>query len=122
MQVEDVLDLWAKWRFEHSGGQANILYRLMRGIEPHPLKISDIPYGVDKDGIFCAIDAAVCALPPIRRQVLLLEYTQRGTQEQKARRCSPALTRRSFQNQLYLAHAQIARLPCVKKLLDNVVV
>ena len=92
----------------------------MDGIEPRPLRVSAIPYGVDKDGVFCAVDAAICAMPPVRRQVLLLEYTQRGTQEQNARRCNPVLTRRSFQNQLYLAHAQIASLPCVKKLLDNV--
>lgn len=122
MQVGDVLDLWAKWSFGYSGGQVNVIGRLMDGIEPQPLRISAIPYGVDKEGVFCAIDAAICALPPMQRQVILLEYVQHGTQEQKARRCSPKICVRTYRSQLKRAEVQIGRLPCVQKLLDNVAV
>lgn len=118
MQLDKLMEQWARWRVQNGSRNVNILVRLMEQFIPYEAHVSSIPYGVDRDGVMLAIDRAICAMPPIRRQVVLLEYTQGGTQEQKARRCNPAIGRRAFQNQLSLAHAQISNIPSVKRLLD----
>ena len=118
MQLDELMEQWARWSMSNGSRNVNIIGRLMEQFISHEAHVSCIPYGVDRDGIMLAIDRAVCAMPPIRRQVVLLEYMQGGTQEQKARRCRPAIGRRAFQNQLLLAHAQISNIPSVKRLLD----
>ena len=119
MQLDELMEQWARWGVQNGSRNVNIIGWLMEQIIPHKSYVSSIPYGVDRDGVMLAIDRAVCAMPPIRRQVVLLEYKQGGTQEQKARRCNPAIGRRAFQNQLSLAHAQISNIPSVKKLLNT---
>lgn len=118
MQLDELMEQWARWCVQNGSRNVNIIGRLMEQFIPHEAHVSSIPYGVDRDGVMLAIDRAVCAMPPIRRQVVLLEYTQGGTQEQKARRCNPAIGRGAFKNQLALAHAQISSISCVKKLLS----
>lgn len=118
MQLDELLEQWARWSMSNGSRNVNIIGRLMEQFIPHEAYVSSIPYGVDRDGIMLAIDRVICAMPPIRRQVVVLEYTQGGTQEQKARRCNPAIGRGAFKNQLALAHAQISSIPCVKKLLS----
>lgn len=119
MTVDELLDLWARWRLKRDDGlgyRASSLNALMAARLACEPRVSEIPYGVDGDGVFWAIDLLVCRMPEIRKQVVLAEYTQKGSQEQKALRCKPPLSRRRFQNQLDLAHKQVLALPCVKSL------
>lgn len=118
MQLDELMEQWARWGVQNGSRNVNIIGRLMEQFIQHEAHVSSIPYGVDRDGVMLAIDRVICAMPPIRRQVVVLEYTQGGTQEQKARRCCPQIGRRAFQNQLLLAHAQISNIPSVKRLLD----
>ncbi len=120
MQLDELMEQWARWGAQNGSKGINIIGRLMEQFIPHEAYVSSIPYGVDRDGVMLAIDRVICAMPPIRRQVVVLEYTQGGTQEQKARRCCPQIGRGAFKNQLALAHAQISSISCVKKLLDYV--
>lgn len=100
--IQQVLELWASWRI-----------RRHEGAMGYPKKSAFVKesssggfWTPEMDSRCYVIDAAVCELLEERKQVIMVYYTQTGTNEQKANRCGISL--RTFYSRIEIAKLDLA--------------
>ena len=106
--VVDMLQKWGVWlsrREDHGLGYKQSSFNLLGAAPSSGSKEALLPYGVDEDAVFGAIDRAVCALPEIPRLILKYEYMRAGGQEAKLK--ALGLSRNSYVMMLKAAHSKI---------------
>jgi DNA-directed RNA polymerase specialized sigma24 family protein len=101
--VMDRLRVWAIWRIRRDEGGLG-----------YPRKSAFAKtegssfWTPEMDSASVEMDQCVCALPPALRQVVMLEYTRTGTQQQKANECGCCL--RTYTNRLGAAYQALLGL------------
>lgn len=125
--IEQLLDDWAVWKNNQENNGLNSLgykkinpiYRAMHGeLSTGIWWSSVIPDGVDIDSAMSIVDKAICGLSNRRREVLILEYCENGSQAMKAAKMLPPITQSMFSQHLYFALEQLINNPDVKFLLN----
>ena len=103
--VVDMLQKWGVWlsrREDHGLGYKQSSFNLLGAAPSSSSKVALLPYGVDEDAAFGAIDRMVCELPKIHRLVLLEEYYLCGTNQYKS--ASLGISHMSYGKYLNAAH------------------
>lgn len=106
--VVELLQKWGVWlaRRESNGlGYKQSSLNLLGAAPSSSCKVALLPYGVDEDEVFGAIDRAVCGLPKLYRLILLEEYCVGGLSAHKYKAIGVGKT--SYFKYLGLAHGQI---------------
>lgn len=103
--VVEMLQKWGVWlsrREDHGLGYKQSSFNLLGAAPSSGSKVALLPYGVDEDAVFGAIDRAVCELPKLYRLVLLEEYCCCGTNQVKS--ASLGVSHMSYAKYLNAAH------------------
>ena len=109
--VVEMLQKWGVWlsrREDHGLGYKQSSFNLLGAAPSSSSKVALLPYGVDEDAVFGAIDRAVCGLPEVPRLILKYEYMLAGNQESKFK--ALGLSRNSYVMMLKTAHIKIEQL------------
>lgn len=90
MKLNDLLLWWAEWSAKREDGGLGFgisrVNFLMSGsvFTSNTGGTVNLPYGIDVDSIGSIMDRAICKLTPRRREILMVEYRNIGTQAAKA--------------------------------------
>lgn len=90
MKLDDLLLWWAEWsaKREDGGlgfGVSRVNFWMSGGVVVgNTGGTANLPYGVDVDSIASVMDRAICKLSTRRREILMVEYREIGTQAAKA--------------------------------------
>ena len=106
--VVEMLQKWGVWlsrREDHGLGYKQSSFNLLGAAPSSSSKVALLPYGVDEDAVFGAIDRAVCGLPKIHRVILIEEYCLGGLSADKYK--SVGVGKTTYFKFLGFAHAQI---------------
>ena len=106
--VVDMLQKWGVWlsrREDHGLGYKQSSFNLLGAAPSSSSKVALLPYGVDEDEVFGAIDSAVCQLPKLHRVILIEEYCTAGLSQDKYK--SVGVGKTTYFKFLGLAHDQI---------------
>ena len=106
--VVEMLQKWGVWlsrREDHGLGYKQSSFNLLGAAPSSSSKVALLPYGVDEDAVFGAIDRAVCELPKLHRVIVIEEYCMAGLSADKYKAVGVGKT--TYFKFLGLAHDQI---------------
>jgi len=94
------LNMWALWRLRRDDGGLGYPRKSAFTTEP-----GGSFWTPEMDSASTEMDACVCALRDQLKQVIMLEFTRAGTQEQKAKLCSCHVN--TYKNRLNAAYNEL---------------